>query len=74
MARVLEEQKESELNIWPASERRAWTLTLFIGLLLMFMSRTAGPVTMVTLAKEFKWSKERQVIVFRILLKFFNAE
>lgn len=58
---------EAREGIWPPRERRAWTFTLFVGLLLVFMSKTAGPVTMVTLAKEFEWGKERQVLLLMFL-------
>lgn len=61
MASGVDEVKDSE-GKWNASERRAWTFTLFVGLLLSFMTRTAGPVTMVALAQEFEWDKEIQVL------------
>ena len=63
MAQNLEPTK-SVVPFWTAKERRSWTLALFFGLMLSFMSRTVGPVTMVALAKEFEWNKDVQVEQF----------
>ncbi len=61
MARNLESDKVENVESWTSKERRSWTLALFFGLMLSFMSRTIGPVTMVALAKEFNWDKDVQV-------------
>ena len=63
MARIAEPEKSANMNgeFWSSRERKCWTIALFFGLMLLFMSRTVGPVTMVALAKEFNWNKEVQV-------------
>ena len=61
MARSLEPTNSENFAFWPARERRSWTLVLFFGLMLLSVSRTVGPVTMVALAKEFEWDKDVQV-------------
>ena len=62
MARNLEfDIKAENAEFWTSRERRLWTLALFFGLMLAFMGRTVGPVTMVALAKEFDWNKDTQV-------------
>ena len=61
MARSLEPTNSENVAFWPARERRSWTLVLFFGLMLLSVSRTVGPVTMVALAKEFEWDKDVQV-------------
>jgi hypothetical protein len=61
MARNLEPGKAENVESWSSGERRSWTLALFFGLMLSFMSRTVGPVTMVALSKEFGWDKDVQV-------------
>ncbi|CAB3993200.1 Solute carrier family 17 member 9 [Paramuricea clavata] len=60
MARNLEPGKAENVESWSYGERRSWTLALFFGLMLSFMSRTVGPVTMVALSKEFGWDKDVQ--------------
>ena len=62
-ARDLDEQQQTAVDekLWSSEERRSWTITLFFGLLLVFMSRTVGPVTLVALAREFGWDKTNQV-------------
>ena len=74
MARNLVSVEKSEnVEFWTSKERRSWTLTLFFGLMLSFMTRTVGPVTMVALAKEFEWDKDVQVmfLLFSLRLELF---
>ncbi|XP_028408608.1 solute carrier family 17 member 9-like [Dendronephthya gigantea] len=62
MVRIAVPEKTANVNgeFWSSRERKYWTIALFFGLMLLFMSRTVGPVTMVALAKEFQWNKEVQ--------------
>jgi hypothetical protein len=63
MARNSEFDQAENGEFWTSRERRLWTLALFFGLMLTFMARTVGPVTMVALAKEFDWNKDVQVSI-----------
>ena len=47
--------------LWTTRERLVWTLTMFVGMLLLYAGRTALPVGIVKIAVEKDWNKRTSV-------------
>ncbi|XP_008317742.1 solute carrier family 17 member 9 [Cynoglossus semilaevis] len=44
-------------NLWPRQLAQRWTLVLFVGTCLLYCARMAMPISAVTMAATFQWSK-----------------
>ncbi|XP_070555728.1 voltage-gated purine nucleotide uniporter SLC17A9-like isoform X2 [Ptychodera flava] len=51
------------VHYWSRQEKRAWTLALFIGTVIIYASRNAMPLCAVSISKEFQWDKAETGLV-----------
>ena len=57
-ALLLNRDSEASVHHWNKKNRIKWTITLFIGVLLVYAVRTAMPISAVAMASDLGWNKQ----------------